>query len=82
MVRITSKEQWIPGLHPTSQTEVFRAFNWVCPSLGYFITEEGGMGSLAKKVEEHIPCTAQEAEATQLVQVAGGRCQVSYTCRP
>lgn len=40
------------------------------------------MGSLAKKVEEHIPCTAQEAEATQLVQVAGGRCQVSYTCRP
>lgn len=33
------------------------------------------MGSLAKKGEEHVPCTAPGAENTQLVHVAGSRWQ-------
>lgn len=58
-----------------SQTEVWGAFNWVCPSLEYCITEEGVMGSLAKEEEDHIPCTAPGAEDAQLVHVAGSRWQ-------
>lgn len=93
MVRMMSKEQWVPdlsislvasgqpfpylGSFTRKPNGGFRAFNWVCPSLGYFITKEGVTGSLAEKGKEHIPCTAQGAEDTQLVHVAGSRWQVA-----